>query len=297
LNHYSRHIGDWRVATMNLTRMQRDIYSALIDTYYDKECPLTGDFEMLAEDHGCRSDEEITALRYVLKRYFKSDGGVYRHERCDEELAYMHHLIHVKSKAGKASGSSRAHRRMNKTGTGVQQASNTAPTESNTTRTTQYPIPNTHPVPDGTGGESAAAPTPTPAPPPEPKIARPTKKAPKDFSVTAEMASWVAKDCPLLSADDIERETAKLKDHTFSRAITDWVGAWRNWMRKEQSFRESRGGVVRGPAMNAKEAERQRVLTAMNDGKESGNGAGRKSAIDVEARVVHDSEDEEFPPE
>lgn len=58
---------------------------------------------------------------------------------------------------------------------------------------------------------------------------RSSKKCPLDFAVTAELRAWVAKETPGV---DIDRETAKLRDHTFSAARTDWPGTWRNWMRK-----------------------------------------------------------------
>ena len=63
------------------------------------------------------------------------------------------------------------------------------------------------------------------------------KKCPVDFVVTPELAAWAASDAPLV---DLALETDKLRDYTFSRAITDWAGAWRNWMRKAQKDAESR---------------------------------------------------------
>ncbi len=107
------------------------------------------------------------------------------------------------------------------------------------------------------------------------------------------MALWAGTECPLLTVRCIERETKQFKDHTFGRAISDWEGAWRNWVRKEQKFRESRGGVVRGPVLNAKEQERQRVLNGLyGNNKENGNADSRNGAIDVETRVVGDPETE-----
>lgn len=305
MNHYPRHIGDWRSATYNLTRVQRDIYSALLDTYYDKEQPLTADMDMLAEDHGCRTVEERDALAYILRRYFKRDGAAWRHERCDEEIAAFHNLINVRSKAGKASGSARAQRRMNTTGTRVEQTGNTPPAESNTGATTQYPIPNTHPVsPDGEqGGEHAASPpAPTPAPPPPAPTppappekpasgaSRPTRKAPKDFTVTPDMAQWAAEKCPLLTIADIERETEMFRNHTFGRAISDWLATWRNWLLKEQKFRESKPQYqtrLNGPAADRKARGESFMAAVIGDS----NAGSQQGAIDVESRVVRDGEE------
>jgi hypothetical protein len=45
----------------------------------------------------------------------------------------------------------------------------------------------------------------------------------------------------------LDTETAKLRDHTFKHTISDWPGAWRNWMRRAQQdlgFRRAQGGVT-----------------------------------------------------
>ena len=62
-------------------------------------------------------------------------------------------------------------------------------------------------------------------------LTRASKKCPASFEVTDNLIEWAAESCPLVNTDN---ETHKLRDYTFSRAITDWPGAWRNWMRKAQ---------------------------------------------------------------
>lgn len=57
---------------------------------------------------------------------------------------------------------------------------------------------------------------------------RGTKKAPDAFLIDADLQRWARENVPGL---DIRLETEKFRDHTFARAITDWPGAWRNWMR------------------------------------------------------------------
>jgi len=85
---------------------------------------------------------------------------------------------------------------------------------------------------------------------------RPTRKCPASFVVTDEMAQWAAAECPGL---DLERETAKLRDHTFTTAHADWAGAWRNWMRRavEHPPRASPGRPINRQL--AIEAENKRV--------------------------------------
>lgn len=62
---------------------------------------------------------------------------------------------------------------------------------------------------------------------------RPTRKCPADFEVTAAMREWAANSAQLVN---IEEATAAFRDHTFKNAITDWPGAWRNWLRRDQQY-------------------------------------------------------------
>lgn len=70
---------------------------------------------------------------------------------------------------------------------------------------------------------------------------RPSRKCPATFE-PEDPRSWIAAHTPGV---DWQLETAKFRDHTFKNAISDWLGAWRNWMRraaedlgKGLSFRE-----------------------------------------------------------
>ncbi len=82
-----------------------------------------------------------------------------------------------------------------------------------------------------------------PTPPVAPK-ARPAKRCPDDFTVTDEMRSWATTEAPGV---DVDRATAKFRDHTFSTARTDWPATWRNWLRKDS---ESAPGARRVMAAN-----------------------------------------------
>lgn len=63
--------------------------------------------------------------------------------------------------------------------------------------------------------------------------ARATRKCPSDFVVTEPMKGWAKQHAPLVN---VESSTAAFLDHTFKTAITDWVGAWRNWIRRDQQY-------------------------------------------------------------
>lgn len=66
--------------------------------------------------------------------------------------------------------------------------------------------------------------------------ARPRKRCPEDFQVTDEMRAWASQECPSV---DVERETAKFRDHQFRDAHSDWVATWRNWLRKAADLKPS----------------------------------------------------------
>lgn len=60
------------------------------------------------------------------------------------------------------------------------------------------------------------------------KPPRAVRKCPESFFLTAELLEFAAK----FPAVDCQAETEKLRDHTFKNAISDWPGAWRNWIRR-----------------------------------------------------------------
>lgn len=81
---------------------------------------------------------------------------------------------------------------------------------------------------------------------------RPARKCPEAFEVTPAMQDWATINAPLVNLD---QATATFRDHTFKTAITDWAGAWRNWMRREQQYtadrskpRQQQGGRFSGAA-------------------------------------------------
>jgi hypothetical protein len=75
-------------------------------------------------------------------------------------------------------------------------------------------------------GSVSAAP---PAPPARVKGDRASRKPPADFEVTPAMVLWAEEHAPKVN---LQRETDKFRDHTFKFSITDWPGAWRNWLRR-----------------------------------------------------------------
>lgn len=59
--------------------------------------------------------------------------------------------------------------------------------------------------------------------------ARAARRCPDDFAVTDDLRAWAREHAPGV---DIDRETSKFRDYTFSSARTDWPATWRNWLRE-----------------------------------------------------------------
>lgn len=88
MNHYPHHIGDFNTATRHLSRIERSVYRDMLDMYYDTERPLDGsDMSRLARRLCCSSDEEVSAMQFVLAEFFTREGDEFVHDRCERELA------------------------------------------------------------------------------------------------------------------------------------------------------------------------------------------------------------------
>lgn len=81
--YYPHHIGDFLRDTSRLSDSQCMAYLRLIWSYYDQEEPLPNQPEKLAFQIGADPND----VRLILEHYFTLDGDVYRHTRCDQEIA------------------------------------------------------------------------------------------------------------------------------------------------------------------------------------------------------------------
>lgn len=114
MHYYQHHIGDFIRDTSRLTDQQCMAYMRLIWMYYESEQPLPNEIDVIAMRVGCtESDASL-----ILRAFFKRDGDVWRHTRCDKEIAAYHQMHDAASKAGKASAAKRA---LNKQPTDVEQ--------------------------------------------------------------------------------------------------------------------------------------------------------------------------------
>jgi hypothetical protein len=155
--------------------------------------------------------EHETEVQTVLEEFFKLTEDGWVNKRADLVIEDYRAKIQQASKAGKAS----AERRLSKRSTVV--ATDVQPNIKQETITKKQ----------------------------EPSSAKkPAKKCPKDFEVTDDMKTWVKTECPLV---DHAEQTKVFRDYEFTAAKSDWVGTWRNWMRKANQFAAEKQTTDRYP--------------------------------------------------
>lgn len=227
MNYYQHHIGDFIKATACLTDANAMRYLRLIWMYYNDERPLLDDPEVLALKVGGTTEE----IRLLLRAFFKLENGVWHHARCDAELDDYRKFCDGQKEKAKKGGRPKKEKTVSAetpTGNppetlrdtsgnppGTQRAAGESPGEP-TGNPTHYPLTNISTTNVVDVGESKK---------------RAARKAPIDWFPSQELKDWARVECPQVQA---MRETAKFKDHTFKNPITDWNGAWRNWMRRAQ---------------------------------------------------------------
>jgi uncharacterized protein YdaU (DUF1376 family) len=102
VNYYERHLGDYARDTSHLSMLEHGAYGALLDRYYATERPIPA-----ADAHryaGARTPDERAAVDAVLRDFFHLDGDVYRHHRCDAEIARAYVRIEAARSNGKMGG-------------------------------------------------------------------------------------------------------------------------------------------------------------------------------------------------
>ena len=100
MHYYKHHIGDFIRDTSRLSDEQCMAYMRIIWTYYESEQPLPNNPRALAFRIG--ASEEVVSL--ILDVFFKLEDGVWRHTRCDSEIAEYKAICNRNKTNGKAGG-------------------------------------------------------------------------------------------------------------------------------------------------------------------------------------------------
>lgn len=225
--YYKHHIGDYRRDTGHLSLLEHGAYRQLLDLYYVDEKPIPNETDWVMRRLSARTQVEKDAVLSVLSDFFKQDSDGWSHKRCDFEIQTYEDKAKKNKENGKLGGRPKKKAEINPEITQSVIFDNPSESQNNLNLLTNEPINQLTNKP--ILRESVA------------KAPRPAKKCPDDFLVTQALQTWASKECPNA---DVQAETAKFRDHTFSTARTDWAGTWRNWLRKSQEGKPFYGKSV-----------------------------------------------------
>ena len=127
MKYYLHHIGDFDRATRHLSRIERSVYSDLIDLYYDTEQQLPLDVSLICRKILARTNEESTAVEQTLNEFFTKTPTGWYHERCETVIDEYKANTSQKALAGRASAAKKALKRqqaLNGDSTGVERTYN-----------------------------------------------------------------------------------------------------------------------------------------------------------------------------
>lgn len=84
MHYFKRNIGDYHKKAGRLTMVEHGAYTLLMDACYDRERFPTE--EEAIDWCWARTDEEIAAVRFVLRKFFTLEGGHYVQQRIADEI-------------------------------------------------------------------------------------------------------------------------------------------------------------------------------------------------------------------
>ena len=259
MNYYPFHIGDYLSATRHLSWEEDAAYRRLLDTYYTSEKPLPTDLRAVCRLVLATTDSQRDAVQVVLNEFFELTADGWINGRADAEIASMQEK--QESNELRDSHERERQRRYRERraamfadlrdveivpawDVSMKELQRLHDEKCNAPATSPTTSPETHlQRVQVVSGNAPATAIPTPTPTPTPNIgesapkSRPTRSCPQAFFVNGPMREWAKENAPLV---DVELATATFRDHTFKTAMTDWEGAWRNWLRKDQQFAEER---------------------------------------------------------
>lgn len=103
MHFYERHIGDYYKKAGRLNILQHGVYTLLMDACYDREQFPT--LEEAIDWVWADTEEEIQAVEFVLKKFFKlNEDGVYVQNHIEEDLTAYHAFLDKQKENGKKGG-------------------------------------------------------------------------------------------------------------------------------------------------------------------------------------------------
>jgi uncharacterized protein YdaU (DUF1376 family) len=88
VHYYKRDIGKYHKKAGKLSMLEHGAYTLLMDSCYDREINPTE--EDAIDWCWARTTEEVDAVKFVLRKFFILEGGVYKQKTIEETLANYH---------------------------------------------------------------------------------------------------------------------------------------------------------------------------------------------------------------
>ena len=194
----------------HLSLLEHGAYRRLIDLYMIGSKPLPFDMPHLYRLLHATSKEEQAAVQVVVEEFFKMDGPVLRHRRCDRELSWQLKLKENQSDRAKIRWENeRKVNELHAVAMPPHSHGNAIQNQNQNQRST--PANTFKPSSKGRGSR---------------------------FTLTAPPDDWISWTSEHFPGTSVERTFASFRDYWIAipgvkGTKLDWLATWRNWVRRD----------------------------------------------------------------
>ena len=211
MHYFKLNIGDYHKKAGRLTMIEHGAYTLLLHACYDRERFPTEDEAI--DWCWARSVEEVTAVKFVLSKFFELVDGRYVQTRIQEEID----SYHKKAETNRAVALDREARRR----------TNRAPVVDKTSPLRDESPPNHKPLTTNQEPPTSVKPR--------------ASRLATNWVLPDDWAAWAKEARPDLNIQDV---ADRFKDFWVAKAgkdgaKLDWLATWRNWVRNSKSVGSS----------------------------------------------------------
>ncbi|MBJ2228523.1 YdaU family protein [Pseudomonas simiae] len=268
MHYFKRNIGDYHKKAGRLSMTEHGAYTLLLDACYDRERFPT--LEEAVDWCWARSAEEVTAVTFVLSKFFDLVDGRYVQARIQDEINSYHAMALKNKEIAENREEAKRTKRAQQDTLRAQNVNEPAPNQEPLT-TNQEPKDQDQKICAASAAPAQAEDSKVTPDPVQPKASKGTRLA-KDWTLPEAWSTWALEARADLGVPGIELEVEKFRDHwhaaTGSKATkADWLATWRNWIRNANAPRNvhqfpAKSAFTNLPKVNAEEL---RARTAENE--------------------------------
>lgn len=268
MHYFKRNIGDYHKKAGRLSMTEHGAYTLLLDACYDRERFPT--LEEAVDWCWARSSEEVTAVTFVLSKFFDLVDGRYVQARIQDEINSYHAMALKNKEIAENREEAKRTKRAQQDTLRAQNVNEPAPNQEPLT-TNQEPKDQDQKICAASAAPAQAEDSKVTPDPVQPKASKGARLA-KDWTLHEAWRTWALEARADLGVPGIELEADKFRDHwhaaTGSKATkADWLATWRNWIRNANAPRNvhqfpAKSAFTNLPKVNAEEL---RARTAENE--------------------------------